>query len=292
MWAAEWGSLPLVDDTAQEVLDHLVSRGLLNRDQGMLFIGPEAEKSFGRRHFIELTSAFTAAPELAVLHGRTEIGMVHPLAVTVPTGEAAPTLLLGGRNWAVEHIDWRRRRCYVVPAPGGGRAQWYGGASPLSFALVRAQRAVVLGAEPRADWSQRAVAALARQRAELGHLAWAGETVLRQESGDLTWWIWAGGRTNATLAAAFPQVADPAARPDNRYLRLREGTDAALLARAVDAATGNALPAPAVTREALDGLKFSAALPPHLAARTLSERLADPAGARRVLSEPRQTATG
>ena len=34
--------------------------GFLDSDGGMLFIGPEAEKRFGRRHFMELMAAFTA----------------------------------------------------------------------------------------------------------------------------------------------------------------------------------------------------------------------------------------
>ncbi len=39
--------------------------------------------------------------------------------------------------------------------------------------------------------------------------------------------------------------------------------------------------------DAVTGLKFSAALPPGLATRTLGERLSDPAGARATAAEPR-----
>jgi ATP-dependent helicase Lhr and Lhr-like helicase len=31
-------------------------------------------------------------------------------------------LLLCGRSWRVTWIDWKRRRCYVEPAEGGGKA--------------------------------------------------------------------------------------------------------------------------------------------------------------------------
>ena len=33
----------------------------------MLFVGPEAEKRFGHRHFMGLTAVFTAPPEFTVL---------------------------------------------------------------------------------------------------------------------------------------------------------------------------------------------------------------------------------
>lgn len=48
----------------------------------MLFIGPEAEHRFGRRHFIELTASFTAPPQFTVLSGRTEIGRMDPSVLT------------------------------------------------------------------------------------------------------------------------------------------------------------------------------------------------------------------
>ena len=58
-------------------------------------------------------------------------------------------LLLGGRSWKVTWTDWKRRRCYVEPAPGGGKARWLTpGVSGASFALARAAWDVLLGADP------------------------------------------------------------------------------------------------------------------------------------------------
>ena len=48
----------------------------------MLFIGPEAELRFGRRHFMELTTAFTAMPQFTVLNGRQEVGRTDPALLT------------------------------------------------------------------------------------------------------------------------------------------------------------------------------------------------------------------
>jgi ATP-dependent Lhr-like helicase len=40
----------------------------------MLFVGPRAERAFGRRNFMELTSVFTSEPAFTAVAGRTEIG--------------------------------------------------------------------------------------------------------------------------------------------------------------------------------------------------------------------------
>lgn len=56
----------------------LVEEGFLDQDGGMLFIGPETERRFGYRHFMDLTAVFTTAPEFTVLSGRTEIGTTNP----------------------------------------------------------------------------------------------------------------------------------------------------------------------------------------------------------------------
>ena len=97
MWRTWWAGLPLFDDHADEIIDHLVRAGYLDKDSGMLFVGPEAERSFGRRNFLELTSVFTSEPAFTVLQGRAEVETVHPLALVGREPEP-PVLLLAGRN--------------------------------------------------------------------------------------------------------------------------------------------------------------------------------------------------
>ncbi len=122
-----------------------MEQGYLDFDGGMLFIGPEAEKRFGRIHFRDLTAVFTAAPEFTVLSGRTEVGRADPMLLTERV-VGPRLLLLGGYSWRVTWIDWKRRRCHVEPAEGGGKAGWIGtGPGLVSFELARAARDVLLG---------------------------------------------------------------------------------------------------------------------------------------------------
>ncbi|MET8349022.1 DEAD/DEAH box helicase [Micromonospora sp. NPDC005206] len=285
IWREWWGDLPIFDESTREIVEWLVASGHLERDSsGMLFIGPEAERRYGRRNFMELLAVFTAAPEFTVLHGRQEVGGADPLMLMRKVN-GPRVLSLAGRPWRVTHIDWTRRRCFVEPTDIPGRSLWQGMTPPQSFELSRAQRDVLLGATPDAGLSKRATTALAKLREEAGHRAWKAGTVVESGSEVPVWWTWAGERANATLAAALPDVVDPEGDLDDHSLRLREDISPDRLRAALNRVAGDELPQPVVADEALHQLKFAEMLPPELARTTLGLRLADTARAQSVLTE-------
>jgi ATP-dependent Lhr-like helicase len=282
----EWLPLPgLLGDSAGAVVDYLAAQGFVQREDGMLFIGPEAERRFGMRHFMGLMATFTASPEFTVLHGREEIGRTDPVLL-VDRVVGPRLLLLGGRSWRVTWTDWKRRRCFVEPADAGGRARWLSaGAGGLSFEITRAMREVLLGASPPVALTRRAEGVLAGLRSDgIGRVT-AGRLVISASDDDLRWWTWAGYRVNATLQATLSQVADPTARVNDLYIRLRPDLRASTWPSVVRSLEGR-LTLPSVDERALEGLKFSEALPRHLAEATLAARLADPGHAATVLAEP------
>jgi len=286
LWSQWWNGLAPFGPGAEPILRHLIQHGYLDRDSGMLFIGPQAEKTFGRRHFMELTAVFTGPPEFTVLLGRTELGRIDPSLLT-EEAHGDRRLLLGGRSWRVTHIDWRRRRCFVEPADGGGKARWLQrGWAGLGFELTRAMREVLLGTDPPVQLTHRAAGRLAAERDEQSPLVHPGGSVIvRDDQGELRWWTWAGFRANATLAATLGEVVDPVQRFDDLQIRLRQDlTPQAWRDLVADAAQRLCLPD--ISERALDGLKFSAALPHRLAMATLAARLSDLSGATTVLGEP------
>ncbi|MEU3147605.1 DEAD/DEAH box helicase [Streptomyces sp. NPDC006999] len=286
LWDREWNGLTPFDRSAEPILRHLTEEGFLDTDGGLLFVGPEAERRFGRRHFIELTASFTAPPQFTVLSGRTEIGRTDPSVLT----EERPgprRLLLGGRSWQVTYIDWLRKRVFVEPADGGGVAKWMsGGIAGLSYALTRAMREVLLGTDPPVVLTRRAEAYLAEQReTDAPDTVHPHTTLVTRVGSDVRWWTWAGYRANATLAATLQSVADPLQRPTDCWLRLREDLTPADWHAARENVGAN-LVLPDVDPRAVRGLKFSAALPERLAVATVAARLADFQSARAVLSQP------
>lgn len=286
-WRRWWNGLAPFGSGAEPIMRHLQEHGFLDLDDDMCFIGPAAERRFGRRHFMELTAVFTGPPEFTVYHGQEELGRVDPwLLIEEVRGERR--LLLAGCSWRVTYVDWRRRRCFVERAAGGGRARWLtlAGWSGLGHELSRAVRDVLLGADPPVRLTGRAIDRLGLERDERSHLVHpGGNLIVRESDGDLRWWTWAGFRANATLAATLSDVVDPMVRFDDFSIRLRADlTPATWRERVADAPSRVCLPE--VTSKAVAGLKFSDALPERLARATMAARLADLDGARSVLGEP------
>ncbi|MBC3986007.1 DEAD/DEAH box helicase [Streptomyces sp. AC536] len=286
LWPEQWNGLAPFDCSASPLLSHLISEGFLDSDGGMLFVGPEAEKHFGRRHFMELTASFTAPPEFTVLAGRTEIGTTDPSVLTEER-QGPRRLLLAGRSWQVTFIDWARRRAFVEPVADGGVAKWQGSeARGLSYALTRAMREVLLDTDPDVKLTRRATATLAELRMDRApHEVHPAGTLLVRDADATRWWTWAGYRANATLAASLGNLADPVQRPTDTHVRLRQ--DLSLTDwKAARAELPDSLTLPTVDSRAVRGLKFSVALPPRIATATLAERLADFDGALAAAQEP------
>jgi ATP-dependent Lhr-like helicase len=103
---------------------------------------------------MDLLTVFAAAPEFTVMHGRQELGGADAMML-IRKVDGPRLLALGGRAWRVNHIDWRRRRCYVEPADHPARSRWQGVPQPHSFELCQAQRDVLLGADPDVELSKR-----------------------------------------------------------------------------------------------------------------------------------------
>lgn len=268
-----WGDLALMAD-GPEVLDYLRSADFLVEDSGLFSIGPQTEDEFGQRHFIELLSSFVAAPELRVVAGTKEIGFVSPLSLPAPANREHKPLVLAGRGWRIRDVDWGRFTVWVEEVYTKGDVKWPSDAIALSYEMTQARREVLLGFDPDVHLSKRVPQSLVRLReAHADEVSPRGLVV--QERADLQRvWTWAGLKANATLLAGLG-LGESAV--ENDYL------DAPVDA---EIRTADVAVVPSPQEEAVVGLKFSAALPLELAARTLGERLADPVGARKVLQRP------
>ncbi|GAA4479495.1 DEAD/DEAH box helicase [Rhodococcus olei] len=287
-WQETWGPLPLFGPDSQEIFDYLLEEGFLEHDSGSAFIGPESEKHFGRRHFMDLLAVFTAAPEFRVFAGRQEIGSVETSVLTDDI-EGPRVLLLGGRSWKVTHIDWKRRQVFVENTDLQGRAKWMSLPDGASFEITRGVREVLLGAQPAGvTLTRRAVATLddvRLQRAD--HVTEGAFVISRDGRDDWRWWTWAGAKANRTLAAWASDLVPARQRVGAESLRLHSDLSVEEIRHGLAALrthTGDQ-PHPLVDRNALKGLKFAAALPESLARRTLAARTVDVRAAAAVLRE-------
>nr|WP_272956160.1 DEAD/DEAH box helicase [Actinopolymorpha rutila] len=282
----EWLDGLAVVPGADKVLAHLVAEGFVVDDGGLLSIGPKAEQEYGRRHFLELTSAFTSEPLLQVLFGRQVLGSLSALSL-VARPEGGPRLvLLGGRSWLVKHVDWRRWRVFVEATGLRGRSRWNGGGRTMSHELARAHHDVAAGSSPGGvHLSRRAQDALVDLREDHAFVSPGDRTyVVSDASRAVQWWTFAGFTANSALTQGLGDLLDGTASVGDLRLRLKPYVRAADLRAALDERREALLDArPNVDDAALDGLKFSSAVPTQLGQDTLSERLQDQFGLQHAL---------
>jgi len=291
-WMAELGLATSEDQT--EIARWLVESGHLDVDSGLAFVGPEADRRYGQRHFMEVLAVFAAAPEVKVVHGRVEIGTIDPLLLTTKV-DGPRLIVLAGRPWQVTHVDWRRRQAFVEPSDRGGVTKWSGDARPYSFELSDAVRRVLLGRNPSGvTLTKRAIKQISAVREQYGPCADPDCTILAPDDSRLRWWTFAGARANAVLAAALDITAPGIVEVttfSNLNIPLRPDVtpiDVAAAMRSARHDFGDDLRGvvPQVSERALKRLKFSELLPPDLALRTLAARAADYEGAARVAQRP------
>lgn len=275
-WRGWWAGSHVMDG-AEEVLEYLVEQEFLAADGEWLFIGPRAEKEFGRRNFLELLSTFIADLEMKVIEGRREIGSIAPLSLTTQVIEGRKPLLLAGRAWIVESIDWDRHLVDAREDLTKGRVRWGSEPMPESFEMVRARRDVLLGADPQVTLSQRAVARLAEVRTLRRDQVIEDGLVLERGEKSSVLWAFGGLKAHATLLSALPDEVAESATADNETITFRQGID-------VDVLEGVSVEdvLPEIAPEVVDRLKFSAALPRDLAVATLAARFADTVGGTQV----------
>ena len=279
-----------VANWAGEIVDHLLAEDILFEDGGVLGIGPVGERRFGRRNFLELMAVFTDPPTLRVLAGRRELGTIHSKVLTIDPGEGeAPILLLGGRSWHVEDIDWRRKVVQVVPAERRGKARWLGGGRGTGFEVAQGIRQVLAGRNlDRVQLSRRAAERLERLREEF---RWvddgSGTTVHTSPDGRIGWWTFAGTDANLWLARAVDDLRARHVQDDPLEIRLvLDATTEAVRERLPEVVVEQLSLADQVVDAAIDALKFHDALPTLLATQVVVERLRADDEVRWALEQP------
>lgn len=288
LWGEVLGRLPVYAEAirsgdAELIVDHLVDSGMLVDDEGMLSIGPEGERSYGFRHFMELTSVFTTEPTFVVRHGSDELGHLDPTSL-LNNDRSYATVLLAGRSWRITSIDWDHRFAWVEPADKLGHSRWNGSGRPLSSELCDAMRRVAAGSDPAGvRLSERAVAALADLRAEFVFVRPRKVQVVIEPT-RARWWTWAGQRANASLSDTLGLLA--VTQGDDLSIGLDpERASSTAVREALSGLRPDVLPTPSVAEMFADNMKFSDCLPQPLALEVARQRLIDPNGVERVLGE-------
>lgn len=269
----------------EQLVEWMLAKEILFDDEGILWLGREGENSYGRRNFLELFSVFMSPPLFSVLHGRQELGYVDETTF-LGKQDGPRVLLLGGRSWLVNHIDWQRRIAYVEATDQKGRSRWKGEGGGLGYQLTQAIKRVLASDSIAECWSRRAQDQINVTRSQFPWLEVDNTAAFADTDGRMTWWNFAGSRANASLANEIAQLTTSQVEHDSFSLTFESLTQFAELQNAVGELRERDVQdlRPVVDDRAIEGLKFSECLPFDLAREMLEARLQDAFAVRETLA--------
>jgi ATP-dependent helicase Lhr and Lhr-like helicase len=282
-WLADVPAFSVMPNEQVEALvDHLIRTGTLFEDAGILSFGPEGEAEYGRKNFLEILSVFTSPPLFRVISGQKELGSVHE-STFYKKQDGPLILVLAGRSWKTNHLDWKRRIAHVEPTNEQGRSRWIGEGQYLSFQLCQAIRQVLAAESTQPYWSQRATAQIGEIRLDFPWTSYECTTLLQRGNGDVQWWTFAGGLANSIIMDHLNGGAK--AKSDNLCVRFSPtlklaDVESLIAIRMQDPIT------PSPSEEAIGNLKFGECLPPSIAHEVFAARFNDPKAIANVRREP------
>ena len=282
-WLADVPAFAVMpNEQVQALVDHLIRTGTLFEDAGILSFGPEGEAEYGRKNFLELLSVFTSPPLFRVMSGQKELGNVHE-STFYKKQDGPVILVLAGRNWKTNHLDWKRRIAYVEPTNERGRSRWIGEGQFLSFRVCQAIRQVLAAESTEPYWSQRATAQIGEIRLEYPWASHDCTTLLQQANGEVQWWTFAGGLANSIVMDHLG--GGSRAKTDNLCLRFSPALKLADVESLIASRIQEQI-TPVPSEEAIANLKFGECLPPAIAGEVFSARFNDPKAIANIRREP------
>ena len=278
------GFAEMTPERVAELVEFMVTKGLLWSDDGILAFAPEGEATFGRRNFMDILSVFTSPPLFKVMSGQKELGNVHES--TFYRKEEGPAILaLAGRSWKTKHLDWKRRIAHVEPTDKKGRSRWLGEGQMLSHAICQSIRRILASEEDALAWSRRAVEQFAELRDEHPWVSDDTTSLVHQPNGEIRWWTFAGDIANTLLADTLKPTCD--VKADNLSLSFPTTSSVDAAAELIDGLRLDSV-SPIPNIEAMENLKFSECLSPQIAAEVFTSRFDDRAGVGQAIRERRR----
>jgi ATP-dependent helicase Lhr and Lhr-like helicase len=135
---------------------------------------------------------------LRVICGQTEPGNVHE-STFFKKQDGPVILVLAGRSWKTNHLDWKRHIAYVESTDERGRSRWIGEGQFLSFPVCQGIRRILAAETTEPSWSKRAAAQIGDIRLEYPWASTDYTTLVQQANGEVQWWTSAGGLAKSLL---------------------------------------------------------------------------------------------
>jgi ATP-dependent helicase Lhr and Lhr-like helicase len=220
-WQDWIGRLPIFKEIPQDklmqIFNHMLTQGILSKDQGIIWFGPLGEKLYGFKNFMEICSTFVSQPLFEVKSGKNSIGYVDE--VTFSNYSEKQTILLAGRGWKVKHIHWEKKCVTVEPTKLDGRSQWLGEGPMWSMELCATIKQIIVDSEVVEWWSNRTQQKINEIRLDFEWVE-PNSTSLTRDGKREIWWTFAGKLANINMVLVLNHEFGLKAFADNLSIRL------------------------------------------------------------------------
>lgn len=224
-----WQQLSVVSDFSgidctefENLIAHMVRENFLFFSQGLLSIGDQTEKTFGRRNFMEIYAVFSSpqlykvSTEAGYMIGSLEQNFVDKLV------EEMSSFLLSGKAWVVNYINHQERIVKVIPAPRGKLPTWENYMLQLlSFEICQQIKELLVRCDRIPYVDEKSQVFLDEWRRELGSVLNRAGLNISIESDRILWWTFAGGQINHTLKYGIQVKKDWKIFADNFKLKIK-----------------------------------------------------------------------
>ena len=283
VWLADvpaFAAMP--SEQIEKLVEHLIRTGILFEDAGILSFGQEGEAEYGRKNFLEILSVFTSPPLFKVISGQKELGNVHE-STFYKKQEGPAILVLAGRSWKTNHLDWKRRIAHVEPTDEKGRSRWIGEGQFLSFRVCQAIRRVLAAETTEPYWSQRAISQISEVRMEYPWASSDQTMLVQQPNGEVQWWTFAGGLANTLVMGHLGGGSK--AKTDNLCIRFPSTLKLADVETLIASRIRDEIVSKP-SEKAIENLKFGECLPLPIAGEVFAARFNDPEAIANIRQEP------
>lgn len=279
----------ITQDEFERLLIHLIETGILNKVDGVVILGPEGEKRYGRRNFLDLYSVFETPEEVKVITTNNRvIGMLQTWFVLYLGQSEDFIFTLAGQAWQVKLLELEHGEMVVTPAPRGAIPRWSGNGILLSRKIAEEMRAVLLADERYPFVTNRAQSALDTMRLQMRDLLSQEQLPIQQIGREWTLHTFAGDRINIVLSRALDIILGCQATGDSFTVTIKSSTQAPLVENDIRQALKTVCQPDFFSTERVTAMvrslprgrlsKFQPLLPPDLEAQFITEQLFDIVG--------------
>ena len=285
-------------DEFERLLAHLIETDILNKVDGVLVLGAEGEKRYGRRNFLDLYSVFETPDEIKVITTNNQVIGTLQTWFVLYLGQSEDFIVtLAGQAWQVKHLDLEQGEMVVTPAPRGAIPRWSGNGILLSRKIAEEIRAVLLADERYPFVTSRAQSTLDAMRLQMRDLLSQEQLPIQQTGREWTLHTFAGDRINIVLSRALDIILGCEATGDSFTVTIKSSAQAPLPEKDIWQALEATRQPDFFSTQRLMAMvrslprgrlsKFQPLLPPDLEAKFIAERLFDIEGLKHWLQQLR-----